>query len=49
MLPFFVNFTLEYAVKKVEENWHVLKLHVTQQFLFCADDVTVLAENTNII
>jgi hypothetical protein len=49
LLPFFVNFTLEYAVKKVEENWHGLKLHGTHQLLIHACDVTVLDENTNSI
>ena len=49
MLPFFVNFTLEYAVKKVEENWDDLELHGTHRLLVCAGDVTLLAKNMNSI
>jgi hypothetical protein len=49
LLPFFVNFILEYAGKKVEENGDDLELHGTHQLLVRAGDVTLLAKNINSI
>ena len=45
----FINFTLEYAAEKVEENGDVLELHGTHQLLVSAGDVTSLAKNRNSI
>jgi len=40
LLPFFVNFILEYAVMEVEEYWDGLELHGTHQPLVHAGNVT---------
>jgi len=45
----FINFTLEYAVEKVEKDGDVLELHGTHQLLVSAGDVTSLAKNRNSI
>jgi hypothetical protein len=44
-VAFFVNFTLGYAVRKVEENGDGLELHGTHR----AGDVNLLAKNINSI
>jgi hypothetical protein len=44
-----LNFDLEYAIRKVQENVEGLKFSGTHQFLFYADDVDILDENTNTI
>jgi hypothetical protein len=42
--PLHVNFALEYAIRKVQENQVGMKLYVTYQ-LFCADNVNLLGDN----
>jgi hypothetical protein len=46
-LPF--NFSLEYAIRKVQENQVGLKLNETHQLLAYADDVNLLGDNTDTI
>jgi hypothetical protein len=43
------KFTLEYAIKDIQENEEGLELNVTHQFLICADDVSLLGKTINII
>jgi hypothetical protein len=40
-----LNFALEYAIRKVEENQVVLKLNGTHQILAYTDDVNLLVDN----
>jgi hypothetical protein len=47
--PLFVNFALEYAIRKVQENQAGLKLKGTRQFLAYADDMNLLGDNIDTI
>jgi hypothetical protein len=46
-LPLLLNFALEYAIRKIDENQVGLKLNNTHQFLVYADDVDLLGYNIN--
>jgi hypothetical protein len=47
--PLLFNFTLEYAIKKVQETQMGLKLIWTHQLLVYADDVNLLGDNVDTI
>jgi hypothetical protein len=45
--PLLLNFALEYAFRKAQENQMGLKLDETHQLLVYADDVNTLGDNTD--
>jgi hypothetical protein len=47
--PLLFNFTLEYAIGKVQEYWVRPKLNGTYQLLAYADDVNLLGDNIDTI
>jgi hypothetical protein len=47
--PQFFSFGLEYTIRKAQKNQVGLKLNATHQLLFHADDVNLVADNTNTI
>jgi hypothetical protein len=49
LLPLFFNFSLEYAIKEVQENQVNLELNGTHQLLGYAYDINLLADSINTI
>jgi hypothetical protein len=49
LLPLFLNFALEYAIRRGKENQEGLKLNGTHQLLYYADNVNIVGENTDTV
>jgi hypothetical protein len=49
LLPLLFKFTLEYAIRKIQENQEELKLNGTHQLLAYTDDVNLLGDNIDMI
>jgi hypothetical protein len=47
--PLFINFALEYAIRRVQHNQEGVKLNGTHQPLAYADDVNTVGESTDTI
>jgi hypothetical protein len=47
--PLFFNFTLEYVIRKVQENQVGWRLNGTHQVVVCADDANLFGDSINTI
>jgi hypothetical protein len=47
--PLLFSFALEYSIRNIQENQVGLKMNGTHQLLVCADDESLLGDNTDSI